>query len=146
MTADHVDRQFMEDLRQTDRSSQAEVRGRIVACLPVRAGLEDRIRAAAAYARAQDATFTVVSVRRPGLSEEEKSLLGAYTSLTHQLQGEFVRLEEEPVAQALARFIDRSLATEVILGHRRRPRWRPWDTTGELIRLLQGVDIHVLRR
>ena len=57
-----------------------------------------------------------------------------------------MRLEEEPVAQALARFIDRSLATEVILGHRRRPRWRPWDTTGELIRLLQGVDIHVLRR
>jgi K+-sensing histidine kinase KdpD len=31
-------------------------------------------------------------------------------------------------------------------GHRRRRRWRPWDTTGELIRLLQGVDIHVLRR
>jgi hypothetical protein len=34
----------------------------------------------------------------------------------------------------------------VILGHRRRARWRPWDTTGEVIRLLQGVDIHVLRR
>jgi two-component system, OmpR family, sensor histidine kinase KdpD len=146
MCADQVDRQFVEDLGQAEGGSPAEVRGRIVLCLPVRAGLEDRIRLAAAYARRQDATFTVVSVRKPGLSEQEKSLLGAYTSLTHQLQGEYVRLEEQPVAQSLARFIDRSLATEVILGHRRRPRWRPWDTTGELIRLLQGVDIHVLRR
>jgi K+-sensing histidine kinase KdpD len=74
--------------------------------------------------------------------DPRRALAGAYASLTHQLQGEFVRLEEEPVAQTLARFIDRALATEVILGHRRRP----WDTTGELIRLLQGVDIHVLGR
>jgi K+-sensing histidine kinase KdpD len=46
----------------------------------------------------------------------------------------------------MARFIEQSLATEVIMGHRRRSRWRPWDTTAELIRLLQSVDIHILRR
>jgi hypothetical protein len=34
------------------------------------------------------AGLTVVSVRRPGLSEAERSLLGGYTTLTHQLQGE----------------------------------------------------------
>ena len=50
------------------------------------------------------------------------------------------------MAPTLARFIKESLATEVIIGHRRRPRWLPWDTTSELIRLLQGVDIHILRR
>jgi len=146
MCADRVDRQFLRELRETDGSSPAEVRGRIVLCLPVRAGLEERIRTAARYARAQDATFTVVSVRPRGLTEAEKSLLGTYTALTHQLQGEFVRLDGHAVAPALARFIEETLATEVIVGHRRRPRWRPWDTTAELIRLLQGVDIHVLRR
>jgi K+-sensing histidine kinase KdpD len=146
MCADHVDRQFMEDLRRTDGTSPGEVRGRIVLCLPVRAGLEERIRAAALYARAQDATFTVVTVRPPGLGDEEKAVLGNYASLTHQLQGEFVRLQGRMVAPTLARFIVESLATEVIVGHRRRARWRPWDTTAELIRLLQGVDIHVLRR
>jgi K+-sensing histidine kinase KdpD len=117
-----------------------------VLCLPVQPGLEERIRATARYAQRQDATFTVVSVRRPGLSEAEKSLLGGYTALTHQLHGEFVRLEGSSVAPTLARFIQQSLATEVILGHRRRSRWRPWDTTSELIRLLEGVDIHILRR
>ena len=94
----------------------------------------------------QDATFTVVSVRRPGLSEAEKGVLGGYAALTHQLDGEFVRLDGRSVATTLARFIQKSLTTEVILGHRRRSRWWPWDTTSELIRLLEGVDIHVLRR
>src|SRR2546430_12099841 len=55
------------------------------------------------YAREQDATFTVVSVRRPGLREEEKKLLGTYAALTHQMHGDFVRLEDRLVAPALAR-------------------------------------------
>ena len=146
LAADRVDRQFVRELREADGGSSAEVRGRIVLCLPVRPGLDDRVRGAAAYAQAQDATFTVVSVRRPGLTGEEKTVLGTYAALTHQLGGEFVRLDGRAVAPTLARFIDESLATEVILGHRRRRRWQPWDRTGELIRLLQGVDIHVLRR
>lgn len=50
---------------------------------------------------------------------------------THQLDGEFVRLEDRAVAPAVARFVQDRMATEVILGHRRRRRWRPWDTTGE---------------
>jgi hypothetical protein len=38
-----------------------------------------------------------------------------------------------------------SLATEVILGHRRRTHWLPGDTTSEVIRALTGVDVHILR-
>jgi K+-sensing histidine kinase KdpD len=144
--ANQVDRQFVQEAREAEGGSITEVRGRIVLCLPVRPGLEERIRAAARYASAQDATFTVVTVRRPGLEEAERTLLGTYAAMTHQLGGEFVRLDDRAVAPALAGFVRDRLATEVILGHRRRRRWHPWDTTGELIRLLQGVDIHVLRR
>jgi len=146
MIADHVDRQFVEDLRGVDGNQTAEVRGRVVLGLPVRPGLEERIRKTAQYARSQDATFAVVSVRPAGLSQEDRALLGAYSTLTHQLRGEFVRLRRRAVAPALARYIQQSFATEVVLGHRRRHRWRPWDTTSELIRLLEGVDIHIVRR
>jgi K+-sensing histidine kinase KdpD len=41
--------------------------------------------------------------------------------------------------------VHESLATEVLLGHRRRNRWMPGDTTSEVIRRLSGVDVHVLR-
>src|SRR5438128_2188169 len=37
------------------------------------------------------------------------------------------------------------MATEVILGHRRRNRWRPGDTTSEVTRRLSGVNGDILK-
>ena len=61
------------------------------------------------------------------------------------LGGEFTRLEGRNVAATLAHYISQTETTEVVIGHRRRARWRPWDTTSELIRRLAGVDVHILR-
>lgn len=143
MTAEHVDRQLGSYLPTSP--SPLEFRGRIVLCLPVGGGMEQRIRAIGRYAASQEAKFSVVTVRRRALSDEEKRRLGAYAALTHQLKGEFVRLDGSNVATTLARYIRDSQATEVVLGHRHRARWRPWDTTSELIGLLAGVDVHILR-
>ena len=71
--------------------------------------------------------------------------MGGYAALTHQLGGEFVHLHGSSVASALVEYIRDSLATEVILGHRRRSRWLPADTTSEVIRRLSGVDVHILK-
>lgn len=143
MTAEHMDRQLGEYLPSL--TSPLEFRGRIVLCLPVRSGLEDRVRAVARYAGSQGSKLSVVSVRTRRLSDEEKGWLGAYATLTHQLGGEFVRLDGSNVAETLARYISESQATEVVLGHRRQTRWHPLDTTSELIRRLAGVDVHILR-
>jgi len=117
----------------------------IVLSVPARAGLDERIRAVARYAASQGAKFTVVTVRSRTLSDQEKGWLGAYAALAHQLRGEFVRLEGPNVAATLARYIRESQATEVVLGHRRRARWRPFDMTSDLIRRQAGVDVHILR-
>jgi K+-sensing histidine kinase KdpD len=103
------------------------------------------IRAVAKYAASQGAKLSVVAVRTRNLSDEEKGWLGSYAALTHQLGGEFTRLEGRNVAATLAHYISETEATEVVIGHRRRARWRPWDTTSELIRRLAGVDVHILR-
>jgi hypothetical protein len=60
-------------------------------------------------------------------------------------RSEFTRLEGRNVAATLAHYISDTEATEVVVGHRHRARWRPWDTTSELIRRLAGVDVHILR-
>jgi K+-sensing histidine kinase KdpD len=67
-------------------------------------------------------------------------------ALTHQLGGEYVHRHGRSVAEELVGYVRESLATEVILGHRRRARWRPGDTTSQVIRKLSGVDVHILRR
>jgi two-component system sensor histidine kinase KdpD len=143
--AEHADRQFIGLGGESVARSAPELRNRIVLCLPPRPGLEERIRQTARYAATSDAKFFVAAVRPNRLSDEDKVTLGGYAALTHQLHGEFVRLEGRPVPAALARFIEEQQATEVVLGHRRRGRWKPWDTSSELIRLLKGVDVHILR-
>jgi len=143
--ADHADRQLVGYMRESALDVPWDVRGRIVLGLPVERGLDDRIRRSAAYALVQDAKFSVVSVRTRNLSDEQKEWMGAYAALTHQLGGDFVHLHGRTVADALVAYVHQSLATEVILGHRRRNRWIPGDTTSEVIRRLSGVDVHVLR-
>jgi two-component system sensor histidine kinase KdpD len=143
--AEHADRQLVGFMRESGVEAPWEVRGRIVLCVPAQGRLEDRIRRAHAYAAAQDAKFSVVSVRTRQQTDEEKAWMGGYAALTHQLGGEYVHLHGRSVASALVAYIHESLATEVILGHRRRARWRPGDTTSEVIRRLSGVDVHILR-
>ena len=143
--ADHADRQLVRYMRESGVVEPWEVRGRIVLCIPVQRGLEERIRRAHAYAAIQDAKFSVVSVRSRAMSDEEKEWMGGYAALTHQLGGEFVHLHGRSVASALVDYIHQSLATEVVLGHRRRTHWLRGDTTSEMIRRLSGVDVHILR-
>lgn len=141
LTAEHVDKKLSSYLPWTD--SPLEFRGRIVLCLPVAPGMEQRIRAVAQYATTQGAKLSVVTVRTRTLGDEEKGWLGSYASLTYRLHGEFVRLEGRNVAQTLVRYIRSVSATEVVLGHRKH--WRPWGTTTAVIGSLNGVDVHILR-
>jgi len=143
--AEHADRQLVGFMRESGVREPWDVRGRIVVALPVQRGLENRIRRAATYAATQDAKFSVVSVRTRRTTDEQKEWMGAYAALTHQLGGEFVHLHGRSVARTLVDYVHDSLATEVILGHRRRNRWIPGDTTSMVIRRLSGVDVHVLR-
>jgi two-component system sensor histidine kinase KdpD len=143
--AEHADRQLVRFMRESGVVEPWEVRGRIVLCIPVQRALEARIRRAHSYAAIQDAKFSVVSVRTRRMSDEEKEWMGGYAALTHQLGGEFVHLHGRSVASALVEYIHQSLATEVVLGHRRRARLFRDDTTSEVIRRLSGVDVHILR-
>ena len=143
LTAEHMDRKMTAYLPLT--LSPFEFRGRIVLCLSIEPGLDERIRIVARYAATQGAKLSVVAVRTRKLNDQEKGWLGSYASLTHQLHGEFTRLEGRDVAATLVRYIRDTQATEVVLGHRRRAPWRPWDTTSAVIRPLTGVDVHILR-
>ncbi len=143
MTADHMDRQLSGYLPPSQ--APLEFRGLIVLALPIAARLEPRIRAVAGYAASQGAKLSVVAVRTRALRDEEKAWLGGYAALVHQLGGEFVRLEGPSVATAVVRYVREVQATEIVLGHRRHARRLAWDTTSDIIRMLSGVDVHILR-
>ena len=143
--ADHTDRRLVAYMRERKIEEPWEARPRLVACIPPRPGMGARIQRVADLAGRAAAQLTVVSVRPLKLTEAERRSLGEYAALVHRQGGEFVSLYGRKVATALAGYIRKTLSTEIVLGRRRRA-WRPWDTTATLIRMLDDVDIHVLRR
>jgi two-component system sensor histidine kinase KdpD len=144
LIAGHTDRRLMNYMRERHIETPWEARPRIVVCVPARKGMAQRIGLAARMAEAMDAQFNVLSVRTGSLNDEAKQALGEYAEITHRLGGNFVTVYGSNVAEAVATHVRDALATEVVLGHRRQ-RWRPWDTTSNLIRLLSEVNIHILR-
>ena len=145
LLADHTDRRLVAYMRERKIAEPWEARPRLMACIPPRPGMAARMRRMMTWTSRAAAQLTVVSVRPPRLSERERRWLGEYAALVHREGGEFVSLHGRNVATTLAGYIRKTLNTEVVLGHRRRP-WRPWDTTSTLVRLLEGVDVHILRR
>ena len=144
LIASHTDARLMGYMRERHIESPWEARQRIVVCVAARSGMVNRIRFAARLAGAMDAQFNVLSVRTGKLDDNEKRILGECAGLTHQLNGSFITVYGSNVAEAVAQHVRETLATEVILGHRTQ-RWRPWDTTSNLIRILSDVNIHILR-
>jgi two-component system sensor histidine kinase KdpD len=144
LIAGHTDRRLMNYMRERHIESPWEARPRIVVCVPARKGMSERIALASRMAAAMDAQFNVLSVRTGNLNDEQKRALGEYAEITHRLGGNFITVYGSNVAEAVAAHVRDALATEVVLGHRRH-RWRPWDTTSNLIRLLSEVNIHILR-
>jgi two-component system sensor histidine kinase KdpD len=144
LIATHTDGRLMRYMRERHIEAPWEARMRIVVCVPARPGITERIRLSARMAAALDAEVNVLSVRTGRLSDEEKRVLGEYAELTHQLGGNFITVYGSNVAEAVAAHVRETLATEVVIGHRTQ-RWRPWDTTSNLIRILSEVNIHILR-
>jgi two-component system sensor histidine kinase KdpD len=144
LIAAHTDLRLKRYMHERHIEEPWEARTRIVVCVPARVGMTERIRLSARMAASLDAELNVLSVRTGKLSDDEKQMLGEYAELTHQLGGNFITVYGSNVAEAVAAHVRETLATEVVLGHRTQ-RWRPWDTTGNLIRILSEVDIHILR-
>ena len=145
LIAEHTDRRLVAYMRERKIEEPWEARPRLVACVPPRPGMEPFIQRMATFATRTAGQFTVVSVRPPRLSEAERRWLGEYAALVHREQGEFVSLYGRNVAAILAGYLRKTLNTEVVLG-RPHHRWRPWRTTSTLIRLLEDIDVHILRR
>src|SRR6267143_859155 len=145
LIAEHTDRRLVAYMRDQKIEKPWEARPRLVACIPPRPGMEPIIQRMASFATRTAGQFTVVSVRPPRLSEAERRWLGEYAALVHRDQGEFVSLYGRNVAATLAGYLRKTLNTEVVLG-RPHHRWRPWRTTSTLIRLLEDIDVHILRR
>jgi two-component system sensor histidine kinase KdpD len=113
----------------------------VLVLVPPRPGQDSLIRRAAFHAAYRDDALTAVSVRRRRRSDEQKLLLGGYTTLTHQLGGEMVTIDGDDVARAIADYARNHRITEILV--LRSAKHKTSRTLRRLIRLVDNVDVHV---
>ncbi len=140
LIAEHTDRRLVAYMRERGIATPWEVKPRVMLCIPPRSGMNRVIEQTQELAHRLDGRFTAVTVHDKRRTEEERQLLGAYAALVHQAGGEFVTLDGQAPAKALADYARRILATNVVVTRGRGSR----GTLRELIRILTDVDVHVL--
>jgi K+-sensing histidine kinase KdpD len=139
--AQHCDRRLVTYMSTARIQEPWEARPRVLVLVPPRPGQDALIRRAAFHAAYRDDALTALSVRRRQRSDEQKLLLGAYTSLTHQLGGEMVTIDGEDVARAVADYARNHRITEILV--LRSAKHKTSTTLRRLIRLVDNVDVHV---
>ena len=140
--AEHCDRRLVAYMSTARIQEPWEARPRVLVLVPPRPAQELVIRRAAAHAARRDDALTAMSVRRRPRSEAEKRLLGGYTTLTHQLGGEFVTVDGRDVAAAVDSYARDHRITEIVV--LRGPGQGSSRTLRRLIRLVANVDVHVM--
>ena len=139
--AQHCDRRLVTYMSSARIQEPWEARPRVLVLVPPRPGQDSLIRRAAFHAAYRDDALTAVSVRRRRRSDEQKLLLGGYTTLTHQLGGEMVTIDGDDVARAIADYARNHRIIEILV--LRSAKHKTSRTLRRLIRLVDNVDVHV---
>jgi len=140
LIAEHTDRRLVAYMRERGIETPWEVKPRFMLCIPPRPGMNQVIDQTQKVAQRLDGRLTAVTVHDKRRSDEERQLLGGYAALIHQAGGDFVTLDAQEPAKALADYARRILATNVVVTRGRGSR----GTLRELIRILTDVDVHIL--
>lgn len=81
------------------------------------------------------------------LTKEESLYLETCQKLTEQLGGEFIRVGNNNIIQAIAETANKYFITQVVLGQTQRSRWQLFlrsSPVQELLKVLHDVDLHII--
>ncbi|HEX9462100.1 MAG TPA: sensor histidine kinase KdpD [Alphaproteobacteria bacterium] len=149
-TAERVDDQMVDYMRRKAIPGPWPAGERILVCIDDDPGAQRLVRAARRLADMLDARWSAAYVELPRhyrLGDAAKDRIAAALRLAEQLGGEAVTLPGTDLPGEILRYAQGHNITQIIVGKRRRSRWR--DLIGrsfvnELLRRSKDVAIHVL--
>ena len=149
-TAERVDDQMVDYMRRRAIPGPWPAGERILVCVDDDPAAQRLVRAARRLADMLDARWTAVYVELPRhyrLDDAAKDRIAAALRLAEQLGGEAVTLPGTDLPAELLRYAQSHNITQIIVGKRRRGRWREMigrSLVTELLRRSKDVAIHVL--
>jgi two-component system sensor histidine kinase KdpD len=148
-TADRVDDQMVDYLRQNAIDETWPTTERLIVCVAADAVALSVVRAASRLAVSLNARWTVVHVERPERPSEGAALaqVDEALDLATRLGAETLRLTASDYVAALLKLARKENATQIVIGVSRRgtlSRWLRPSLASSLIRRAEGLSIHLV--
>jgi len=149
-TADRVDDQMVDLLRQNAIEGPWDSSERLLVCVGPKMSSEVVVRAAARLATSLNASWITLYVERPGQEEQDAArakLIDDALRLAERLGGQIERLSGHDLAGEVLRFASRENITQIVLGRSRARFFRRLlgrSLTDEIVRRSHDIAVHVV--
>ena len=148
-TADRVDDQMVEYLRQKAIEGPWGASERLLACVGPDEISERVVRRASQLATSLNAEWTVLHIEKPGSAGDAKreGQIATIFGLAERLGGETMRLQGNDFPTEILRLARRENVTQIVLGQSRGGMWRRLfgrSLADALIRGARAIEIHVI--
>lgn len=148
-TAEEVDEQLRVYMQAHHMERAKVTSDHVIVCVAPRNLATKLVRRGYMLAKRMQGSFSVVHVRVPGakLSKKEEAILNEVAELVRNLDGIFVELDGESVAQEIIRFASGADATLLVMGQSARSRMQEvmrGSIINRIMRETQGIDIVVV--
>jgi two-component system sensor histidine kinase KdpD len=149
-TADRVDDQMVDHLRQNAIEGAWPTSERILVCVGSDLSSERVVRAASRLASGLNATWIAVTLERPGLEVTDAVALRRIDEamrLAERLGAETARLSARDLPEEILRFARRENITQIVIGRSSPTFWarmRGRSLSGMLLRRASDIAVHVV--
>ena len=151
-TADRVDDQMVDFLRQNAIEGPWPTSERLVICVGSDALSEQVVRAGSRLASGLNAHWTAIHVERPGHEIAEPEVvrrLDATLRLAERLGAQVHRLSGSDITGEILRFARVENATQIVIGYSRPRRWFGFETrtlADDILRISSEIAIHLVTK
>jgi two-component system, OmpR family, sensor histidine kinase KdpD len=133
----------------TPKDKYCSIHERVLVCISTHPNSSHLLRRGARLASQMRSRLYVLYVNNPDrfLTKEESLYLETCEELSAQFGGEFIRVENNNVTQAIAETAKKYFITQVVLGQTQRSRWQLFlrsSPVQKLLKVLHDVDLHII--
>ncbi len=149
-TADRVDDQMVDHLRQNAIEGAWPTSERILVCVGSDVSSDRVVRAASRLASGLNAPWIAVTLERPGFEVTDVAALQRTDDamrLAERLGAEIARLSGPDLPEEIMRFARRENVTQIVIGRSSPSFWarvRGWSLSGMLLRRASDIAVHVV--
>ena len=139
----------LEEVEAIAEQRFSSIRERILVCVSTYPNSSQLLRRGARLASQLHGDLYAVYVAHPDrfLSKDDVLYLEICQQFCQDFDGEFIRVENSNVAEAIAKIAHEYSITQVVLGHSQKSRWQSFFNNSpvqSLMKHLQDVDLHII--